>query len=81
VRGQVCIISFPNVPVISQHDLNSGLELANPGMLCVGIKESSGGTISLMSRLTPVYTIYGLRYPTFGLAGLAWPVGSTGTAN
>jgi hypothetical protein len=51
-----------------------GLELANPGIiekgapLC-GIEESYGGTISLMSRLTPIYTIYGLLYTTFGLDG------------
>jgi hypothetical protein len=44
--------------------------------------------ISLMSRLTPIYTIYGLLYTTFGLGGrhtrpgrpaqsLSRPVGST----
>jgi len=74
VRGKVCVISFPNVPTISQHDLNPGLELANPGIiekvapLC-GIEESCGGTISSVSRLTPIYTIYGQLYATFGLGG------------
>src|SRR5436305_2863849 len=38
--------------------------------------------ISSMSRLTLIYTIYGLLWTTSGLGvrhtGLAWPVGSTG---
>ena len=33
LRGQVCVISFPNVPAINQYDLNPGLELVNPGII------------------------------------------------
>jgi hypothetical protein len=54
-------------------------ELSERSPLCVGIEESCGRTISLMSRLTPVYTIYGLPYTTFSLCGrhAGQPVGST----
>ena len=43
---------IPNVPAINQHDLNPGLELANPGIiekvaLLCEIAESCRGTISL----------------------------------
>jgi hypothetical protein len=43
--GWVCIVSFLNIPTISQHDLNPGLELANPGIITkfaplYGIEES-----------------------------------------
>ena len=47
------VLPFPNVPAISQHNLNPGLELATPGIiekvtpLC-GIKESCGG-VDLMA--------------------------------
>ena len=56
VRGQGCVISFPNVPPISQYGLNPELELASLGIiekvapLC-GIEESCGGIILFMSRL------------------------------
>jgi hypothetical protein len=33
VRGWVCVISFPNVSAISQHDLDPGLKLANSGII------------------------------------------------
>jgi hypothetical protein len=58
VRGQGCVISFPNVPLISQYGLNPGLKLANLGIiekvarLC-RIEESCGATISFLSRPVP----------------------------
>jgi hypothetical protein len=43
----VCVVSFLNVPAISEHDLNPELELANAGIvekvvLLYGIEKSGG---------------------------------------
>jgi hypothetical protein len=64
MRGQVCVVSFPSIPVISQHNLNRGLKLANVGIIGRICHERA---ISLMSCQTPIFTIYGLLYTTFGL--------------
>jgi hypothetical protein len=42
------VIPFLNIFAISQHDFNSGLELASPGIieksrLCAGLRKSCGG--------------------------------------
>ena len=59
VQSQVWVISPPNVPVTSQHDLNLGLKPANPGII--------GKVASPCGIETPIYTIYGLLYTIFGL--------------
>jgi hypothetical protein len=52
----VGVISFLNISAISQHDLNPGLELANPGIIEKAaslrkIKESCGG-VDLMAFIS-----------------------------
>jgi hypothetical protein len=32
-RGQVYVVSVPNIPAISQHNLNPGLEASTPGII------------------------------------------------
>jgi hypothetical protein len=49
----MCVISLLNIPIISQHNLNLGLELTNPGIIekvasLYRIKESYGG-VDLMA--------------------------------
>jgi hypothetical protein len=46
----------PNVPVISQHDLNPGLELANPGII-EKVAGSVGETGTLFSSSFSVSSI------------------------
>jgi hypothetical protein len=60
-RDQVYVVSVPSIPVISQHNLNPGLQPSTLGKIC---RECA---ISLISRLTPIYTIYGLLSTTSGL--------------
>lgn len=83
----VCVVSFPNVHVISQYDLNPGLKLTNLGIIessCLcRIEENCGGVdlIAFACQLL-VLGLFGPRIadilPVLPRGRPTWPVGSTG---